>query len=70
MTEVIRSLIICVGVAFATATFLVIYESTKAGGFNKQFERHIVIFSICVAIITALALFGLLGIPGGYPVEP
>jgi hypothetical protein len=48
-------------VAFATGVFLVIYESTKPGGFDKTSERHIVVYSVVFGLLAALLSFGLIG---------
>ena len=61
MAAVLRFVITMVGVAFATATLLAIYESTKPGGYNKGCERQIVVFSLIFGFVAALIAFGLIG---------
>ena len=49
MAAILRFLITMVGVAFATCSLLIIYESTKPGGYKKECERQIVVsdFRFC-----------------------
>ena len=58
MATVIRFVATLVGVAFVTAFILLGYESCKAGGFDKQYERLIAIYSLVVGLLGAVLLHG------------
>ena len=57
MAAIIKFVLIWVAVAFAFAQLLVIYESTKAGGYKKGCERGIIVFSLVAAVLPTTRTF-------------